>query len=233
MRTEGRYGSRASYTCYGIDCEGRRDVLGFYFTESEGATAWGRVLEDLKSRGVEDILICCVDGLKGFAEAIREVYPRAIVQRCVVHVVRRVTRFVDERDRRALHAGLRKVYKATTLAAAEAQWVEFRGAWQGKYPRLIREWEAIWPEVSTYFEFGEHLRRMVYTTNPVEAVHRVLRKLLKGKAAWSSQLGLTKQLYLSLMQNEKSWKRQVRSWTSVQRELIATFGERYERHLRA
>lgn len=232
VRSEGKYSSCASYTCYGVDCHGQRDILGFYFTDNEGSTAWGRVLEDLKSRGVEDILIVCIDGLKGFTAAIKEVYPQAIVQRCMVHVVRNVTRFVDDKDRKALHAQLRKVYKAKTVGEAEMQWIEFKANWQKKYPKLIKDWEEIWPELTSYFNFGENLRRMVYTTNPVEAVHRVIRKLIKGKAAWSSQVALTKQLYLSLMQNEKSWKRSVYSWHSVERELVSAFGDRFERHLK-
>jgi len=231
VRSEGSYKSSASYTCYGVDAHGERDVLGFYFTDNEGAVSWGRVLEDLKDRGVEDILIVCVDGLTGFAAAIKEVFPLALVQRCMVHVVRSVTRFVDDKDRKRLHSDLRKVYQASTVGHADTQWLEFKATWGAKYPRLIKKWEQIWPELTTYFEFGRHLRRMVYTTNPVEAVHRVIRKLVKGKAAWSSQMALTKQLYLSLMQNERSWKRSVFAWQAVQRELIDAFGERYERHL--
>lgn len=232
VRSEGKYNSCASYTCYGVDCYGQRDVLGFYFTDNEGSIAWGRVLEDLKSRGVEDILIACIDGLTGFTEVIKDVYPLAIVQRCMVHVVRNVTRYVDDKDRRALHTQLRKVYHAKTVSQADAQWKEFKATWESKYPRLIEKWETLWPELTSYFNFGEHLRRMIYTTNPVEAVHRVIRKLIKGKAAWSSQTGLMKQLYLSLMQNEKSWKRSVHAWQSVQRDLTKSFGDRFERHLK-
>lgn len=233
VRTDGQYGSRASYTCYGIDAAGQRDILGFYFTEAEGASAWGRILEDVRARGVEDILICCVDGLAGFSEVIGAVFPKATVQRCVVHAVRSATQFVDDKDRKALHAQLRRVYQAPTLAQADAEWIEFAQQWGGKYPGVIKKWEQGWPELQGYFGFGEDLRRMIYTTNPVEAVHRIVRKLVKGKAAWTSELALTKQLYLSLMHNEKSWRRQAYRWTSVQRELARRYGERYLKHLAA
>ena len=231
VRQDGRYAQRASYTCYGIDVRGQRDILGFYFEGTEGAHAWGRILQDLHDRGVEEILIVCVDGLRGFREAIEAVYPQAITQRCVVHAVRQVTRLVDDKDRRALHAGLRHVYAAATEELAEANWVEFRQTWASKYPRLIRDWEAVWPELVPYFGFGTDLRRMMYTTNPVEGVHRVVRKLVKSKAAWVSEEALVKQLWLSLMHNEKSWKRAALGWKSAQRELAERYGERFTRHL--
>ena len=231
VRSDGRYAQSASYTCYGIDAHGQRDILGLYFTDAEGAAAWGRILEDIRSRGVEEVLVFCVDGLAGFTEVIGEVYPAALVQRCVVHAVRAATRFVDERDRKALHAALRAVYTAPTRAAAESRWEEFEAAWAGKYPGLIRSWEAAWPELTVMFDFGAELRRMIYTTNPVEAVHRIVRKLIKGKAAWVSQQALAKQLYASLQQNERSWRRGAYGWKAAQRELAQVFGERFTKYL--
>lgn len=161
VRTDGTYASRASYTCYGIDVDGRRDILGFYFSEAEGARAWGRILQDLRERGVEDILVCCVDGLAGFADAIHAVVPEATVQRCVVHAVRNATQFVDDKDRRALHAQLRRVYQADTVARAEAEWHEFASAWGKKYPGVVRKWKPAQREFAERYgeRFTKHLNR--------------------------------------------------------------------------
>lgn len=231
VRQEGQYFSRAFYTVYGIDAEGQRDLLGLYINESEGAYRWGLVLEDLKERGVEDVLIFCTDDLSGFSEAISEVYPLSVIQKCIVHKVRSSTRFIDSKDSKALRKELRTVYTAPTREAARTAMDAFSVSWGSKYGQLVESWERDWDELMAFMDYPKELRRMIYTTNPVEALHRIIRKLIKGKAAWVSDTALIKQIYLSLMHNKKSWKRSAFGWNAIQRDLTQKYGKRFSRHL--
>lgn len=231
VRYEGRYTSRAFYTVYGIDAEGQRDLLGLYINENEGSNRWGLVLEDLQDRGVEDILVFCTDDLTGFSEAISQVYPLGVIQKCIVHKVRSSTRFVDDRDSKAVRKDLRQVYTANSKEAARTAMEAFTVNWGDKYSKLVQSWEQDWEELMAFMEYPKELQRMIYTTNPVEALHRIIRKLIKGKAAWVSDTALIKQIYLSLMHNEKSWKRKAYGWKAIQRDLIQMYGERFSRHL--
>ena len=231
VRYEGRYSNRAFYTVYGIDAEGHRDLLGLYINESEGASRWGMVLEDLKERGVEDVLVFCTDDLSGFSEAISEVYPLAVIQKCIVHKVRSSTRFVDDKDSKEVRKALRAVYTANSKEAARSAMVSFKVSWEHKYSTLVDSWEKDWEELMAFMDYPKEMRRMIYTTNPVEALHRIIRKLIKGKAAWASDTALVKQIYLSLMHNEKSWKKRAYGWKAIHRALAEMYGERYTRHL--
>lgn len=231
VRHEGRYETRVFYTVYGIDAEGRRDLLGLYIHGSEGAGRWGWVLEDLHERGVEEVLIFCTDDLAGLSEAIGEVYPQAVTQKCIVHKVRSSTRFVDDQDGKAVRQDLRTIYTAPTREAARTALDAFAVKWGDKYARLVDSWEKDWEELMAFLDYPKALRRLIYTTNAVEALHRILRKLIKGKAAWVSDTALLKQIYLCLMHNEQSWKRNVQGWKAIQRELLELYGERYARHL--
>jgi len=210
------FSSRASYTVYAIDFAGNRDILGIYVMESEGAMGWGRVLEDLQRRGMQEVFCFCVDGLKGLPHAIREVYPKSIVQRCIVHQVRHTTRFCADAHIKRVRVDLRAIYTAVDQTAAQAALAAFKKNWDAHYPNISKSWEDNWDDLMAFLAFPQDLRRIIYTTNPVEAVHRVLRKLIKGKAAWSSEAGLIKQLYLSLMHNTKSWQRKANNWKKVQ-----------------
>ncbi len=232
IRHEGAYSNRAFYTVYGLDAQGQRDLLGLYIHESEGARAWARVLEDIRKRGVEDVLIFCTDDLKGFSEAIDEVYPLSMVQKCIVHKVRSSTRFCDDKDSKEVRKDLRSVYSSPTRSAAELAMEAFELKWQSKYEGICLTWRKDWDELMAFMDYPAGMRRMIYTTNAVEALHRIVRKLIKGKAAWVSDTALTKQLYLSLMHNEKSWKRPALGWKKIQRELIALHGERVLNHMR-
>lgn len=223
--------SKAIYTCYGVSANGQRDVLGLYLDESEGSRQWGLILEDIQRRGVEDVLFFCIDGLKGFKNVIEQVYPNAIVQRCIVHMIRNSTRFVANKDLRAVCADLRKIYTAANRNQAEIALEAFGERWDKKYREIRPKWHENWDELMAFMDYGQNIRRMIYTTNPVEALHRVMRKVTKSKGAWSNDKGLLKQLYLALKYNEKSWKRKTFNWVSIQRELIDKYGERYENHL--
>lgn len=231
VRQEGHFVTKAVYTVYGVGVEGRRDVLGLHLGQNEGAGQWGLILEDLKRRGVEEILFCCVDGLNGFSDAILEVFPTALVQRCIVHKIRSSTRFVSDKDRKAICRDLRKVYTAANQEQAALALEVFGETWDKKYSEIKEKWLQEWDELMVFMEYGAHIRRMIYTTNPVEALHRIMRKVTKSKGAWSNDKALLKQLYLTLKHNEKSWKRTAFHWSAIQRELRKKFGKRYEQWL--
>jgi putative transposase len=231
VRDSGHIVSKAIYTCYGVSADGQRDVLGLYLGESEGARQWGLILEDLQRRGVEDVFFFCIDGLTGFKDVIQQVYPNAIIQRCIVHMIRNSTRFVSNKDLKAVCADLRNIYTATNRDQAEIALEAFGERWDKKYREIKPKWQDNWDELMAFMDYGQHIRRMIYTTNPVEALHRVMRKVTKTKGAWSNDKGLLKQLYLTLKYNEKSWKRKAFNWVAIQRELIDKFGGRYEKHL--
>ncbi|MCZ2100781.1 MAG: IS256 family transposase [Chitinophagales bacterium] len=231
VRESGTIISKAIYTCYGVDSDGERDILGLYVDNAEGARYWGLILEDLQRRGIEDVFIFCVDGLKGFKEVINQVYPQANVQRCIVHMIRQSTRFVAWSDARKLNSDLRAVYTASNETGARIAMNAFESKWNEKYPEVAKSWNNNWEELMHFMNYSQHIRRMIYTTNPVEAVHRLMRKTTKSKGAWTSEKALIKQLYLTLTHNDKSWKRKSLRWSSIQRELINMYGDRYKKHL--
>ncbi len=226
VRNEGRYESRAFYTVYAVDWEGQRDLLGLYVDASEGAKRWGLILQDLKRRGVEDILVMCTDNLKGFSEMIDEVYPQTIIQKCIVHQVRNSLKYVDDKDRRKVSADLRSIYKAAGREQAQTALEAFAVKWGKKYNYIVEQWQNNWEELMAFLDFSTQIRRMIYTTNPVETLHRIIRKLIKGKAAWVSDTALIKQIYLSLMHNQKSWRGNAYRWKSIQRDLMENYAER-------
>jgi len=232
VRDSGQVVSKAVYTVYGIDANGERDVLGLYLSEAEGSRHWGLILEDLKRRHVEDVLIFCVDGLAGFKEVIEEVYPLSQVQRCIVHMIRSSTRFVGWKDSKAICKDLKKIYSSANQEQALTALEAFKVRWDDKYKEVSKKWEDNWEELMHFMKYSQNIRRMIYTTNPVEALHRSMRKVTKSKGAWVNDQALLKQLYLTLLHNEKSWKRMSYNWIPIQRELVERYGERYDRHLK-
>ena len=232
IREDGKIKTKATYVVFGVTVEGERDVLGLYQGfGSEGAGEWGLILEDLRRRGVEEVLFFCVDGLKGFSEVIQQVYPHALVQRCIVHMIRNSTRFVSYKERRAICRDLAKIYKAANREQAALALEKFGETWDKKYPKIKQSWLEAWDDLMVFMDYPEAIRRMIYTTNPVEALHRILRKVTKTKGAWSNDKGLFKQLFLAITYHEKSWKRKAHSWAKVQHALVEKFGERYEKWL--
>jgi putative transposase len=231
VREEGKVISKAIYTVYAVTVDGQRDILGLYLNESEGARQWGLILEDIKRRGVEDVLFFSVDGLTGFREVIEQVFPDSALQRCIVHKIRNSTRYVIEKDRKAICTDLKKIYTSSDRVQALVALAAFGEKWDSKYKEIKRSWEQDWDELMVFMDYSQNIRRMIYTTNPVEAVHRVMRKVTKTKGAWSNDRGLLKQLYLTLKYSEKSWKGKAHYWIAIQRELMEYFGERYIRHL--
>jgi len=229
VREEGTVKLKAIYTVYAITVEGQRDILGLYLSESEGSRQWGLILEDLRRRGVEDVFFFSIDGLKGFKDVIEHVFPLSLIQRCIVHKIRNSTRYVSYKDIKAVCSSLRKIYTSANREQAEFALEAFGKRWDTQYKEIRPSWEEDWDELMAFMDYGENIRRMIYTTNPVEAVHRVMRKVTKTKGAWSNDKGLIKQLYLTLKYNEKSWKRGASNWFAIQRELMERFGERYSR----
>jgi putative transposase len=231
VREDGKVISKAIYTVYAVTVDGERDILGLYLNESEGARQWGLILEDIKRRGVEDVLFFSVDGLTGFKEVIERVFPDSALQRCIVHKIRNSTRYVIEKDRKAICTDLKKIYTSSDRVQALVALAAFGEKWDSKYKEIRRSWEVDWDELMVFMDYSQNIRRMIYTTNPVEAVHRVMRKVTKTKGAWSNDRGLLKQLYLTLKYSQKSWKGKAHYWIAIQRELMEYFGERYIRHL--
>lgn len=227
VKEDGTFIDKCVYTLYSIDTEGQRDILGIYLSDTESASQWGIVLEDLKKRGVEDIFIACVDGLPGFKQAISHVYPKVIVQRCIVHKIRNSVRFTSDKNRKKLCSDLRKVYSAISKEQASIELEVFEKNWPKQGKRIADSWRKDWDELMAFMEFSPAIRRIIYTTNPVEALHRIIRKVTKSKGAWVSEKALIKQLYLTLTQSEKSWKKKAFNHLDVQAEFADKFGVRF------
>ena len=231
VREDGVVKSKAVYTVYGVDSEGNRDVLALKIGQAESAKEWGRILDSIKDRGVDDVLFFAVDGLSGFKEAILAVFPEAIVQRCVVHMVRSSLRFVDDMDFKQIAKGLKAIYTADNEAEGQACLDAFAQEWGAKYPEIVKAWTENWIELTAFFGFNWAVRKLIYTTNSVEGLHRMMRKTTKTKAAFVSDKALIKLLYLTLEKKQKVWSRKVHSYKAVQRSIIREFGERFTKHL--
>ena len=213
MRHEGRVENRAVYVALGIDLNGRKDVLGLWTSASEGAKFWLNVLTELRNRGVRDIYLVCVDGLKGFPQAIESIFPKAQVQLCIVHLVRASMNYVTWKDRKKVVADLKPVYKAVTADEAERQLSEFEAKWP-KYPAIARLWREQWERVIPFFAFPEEVRKVVYTTNAVESLHMSLRKIIKTRGSFPSEEAAFKLLYLALTKVVAKWET-VQSWKQM------------------
>lgn len=225
VRDNGRVIKKAVYLCLGIDLEGKQDVLGMWIAENEGAKFWMNVCSELKGRGVEDILIACVDGLKGLPEAIEAVYPEAEVQLCIVHTIRYSTKFISFKDRRAFCKDLKEVYNAPTLEAAEQALEKLEEQWADKYPGSVRCWKDNWNRLSTFFRYPQELRKLIYTTNSIESLNSGLRKNTKNRKVFPSDDALFKILFLNIRNITKKWKHRW-GWNTVVNQLMILFPER-------
>ncbi len=226
VREDGAVSKKAVYIAIGTNLDGRKDVLGIWLDASEGAKYWLSVLNGLKSRGVEDILIASIDGLKGFVEAIQVAFPRTEVQRCVVHQIRSSTRYVSYKDVKAFVADLKPIYKAPTENGALAALEIFESKWSKKYAIGVRSWRENWNELSTMFKYSPEIRKMIYTTNAIENFNRQLRKVTKTKSAFVSTDAALKILYLTTMNVIEKWTMQLRDWPTILENLSIHFGDR-------
>ena len=224
MRHEGRVENRAVYVAIGTNLEGRKDVLGLWTSSSEGAKFWLNVLTELRNRGVRDVYLFCVDGLKGFPQAIESIYPKAQVQLCIVHMVRASLNYVSWQDRKKAAADLKLIYRATTADEAEMQLGAFAAKWP-KYPAVARLWRENWERVIPFFAFPEEVRKVVYTTNAVESLHMSLRKIIKTRGSFPTEEAAIKLLYLALIKTVEKWET-VQHWKQMLNYLDTYCGER-------
>lgn len=231
VREEGTVVKKAVYIAIGTDMEGKKDVLGLWVGATESSKYWLGVLNGLKNRGVQDILIISVDGLTGFPEAIAVAYPKTEIQRCIIHQIRSSTRYVSYKDVKAFTAALKPIYKAPTEESALVALDELERTWGTKYPAAIHSWREHWDELATMFKYPEQIRRIIYTTNVVENFNRQLRKVTKTKSAFVSDDAMLKQLYLVTMQVTDKWTMPIRDWGSILMQLMIYFGDRAKNDL--
>jgi transposase-like protein len=223
VRDEGKVKSRAVYHILGVNKEGKKDLLGIYVSESEGANFWLSVLTDLQSRGVKDMLIVCIDGLKGFEEAITSIYPEADVQSCIIHQIRNSMKYVASKDQKAFMADLKPVYKADTKQEAEINLESLSEKWEKKYPVVIKSWQDNWHKLSTYFKYTADIRRIIYTTNTIEGFHRQVRKVTKTRGAFPNDNALLKLVFLAYKNACKKWTMPLQNWALTISQLAIHF----------
>jgi transposase-like protein len=228
VRAQGHYQSRAVYTVLGLSLTGHKEVLGLYLADSEGANFWLGVLTDLQNRGVQDILIASVDGLTGFPDAIQAIFPKTEVQLCIVHQIRNSMRYVGSKHHKAFMVDLKRVYKALNKEAAETALDELEQIWGEKYPIVIQSWRKKWDNLSVYFRYPEPIRKVIYTTNSIEAVHRQFRKLTKTKGGFPNDNSLLKLLYLGIQNASKKWTMPIQNWNLTLSQLAIFFEGRLD-----
>jgi putative transposase len=215
VRDQGVVRNKAVYLALGVTAHGSKEVLGLWIEQNEGAKFWLKVVNELKTRGVRDILIACCDGLKGFPEAIEAVFPNAVVQTCIVHMIRNSARFVSYKDRKELVRDLKPVYTAANREGAEAALRAFEEKWGRRYPMIGSSWRANWERVVPFLDFPPDIRRIIYTTNAIESLNSSLRKLVYHRGHFPSDEAVTKLLYLALRNLEKRWDRSARDWSKA------------------
>jgi putative transposase len=233
VREDGRVIVKALYTLLGIDQSGKKQILGLYISDAEGANFWCSVLADIKERGVDDILIACVDGLKGFPQAIASIFPNTEVQLCVVHQIRNSLRFVASKHQKEFMTDLKEVYRASSKEIAEKNLNKLDEKWGQKYPTTLKLWHNNWGELSTYFKYDVNVRKLVYTTNPVESVHRQIRKYTKFKGSFTSENALKKIVFCAYMKMTQKWTMPVQNWPLIVSQLDIHFPERLNLSLAA
>mgnify|MGYP003389981332 CR=1 FL=1 len=226
VKDGGKVENRAVYNILGITTEGKKELLGMYVSENEGANFWLSVLTDLQSRGIKDILIACIDNLKGFSEAIISIYPKTEVQSCIVHQIRNSLKYVASKNQKEFMADLKQVYQAPSKDFAEEQLKLLSEKWEKKYPVVINSWNNNWHKLSTYFKYTEAIRKIIYTTNAIEGFHRQVRKVTKNKTAFTTDMALLKLIYLAQRNISKKWTAPLQNWSLTVSQLSIIFGER-------
>lgn len=226
VRVDGKVTTKAFYSVLAVSTEGKKDILGLYLSENEGARFWLGVLNDLRSRGVEDLLIASIDGLKGFPEAIADVFPKTEIQLCIVHQIRNSLKYVVSKDQKAFMADLKLVYRASSKDLAEHHLLELGEKWGKKYPAVMKSWSDNWDNLSQYFKYPEELRRIIYTTNIVEGFHRQIRKYTKNKGAFTSENALLKLIYCACQKVLEKWNQPMHNWALIISQLQIYFDGR-------
>ena len=226
VRSEGQIIKKAVYIAIGVNMDGRKDVLGMWVGENESAKFWAGVLNSLRNRGVEDILIACTDNLTGFSQAIEAVFPKTDIQNCIIHQLRNSSKYVSYKDIKALMADLKKVYTAVDEESALDALEAFAAVWDSKYPKISKSWYENWPNLSTYFKFPQELRKLIYTTNTIEGFNRQLKKVTKAKSVFPTDDSLFKMLYLAMKDITKKWTGRRQDWSRIYAQLVIYYGDR-------
>ena len=226
VRSEGQIVKKAVYIAIGVNLEGRKSVLGMWVGENESAKFWASVLNNLKNRKVEDILIACTNNLTGFSEAIAAVFPKTDIQNCIIHQLRNSSKYVSYKDIKALMANLKRVYQAVDEQSALAALDDFAEIWDKKYPKISKSWRENWANLSTYFKYPQEVRRLIYTTNSIEGFNRQLRKVTKTRSVFPTDDSLFKMLYLAMVDITKKWTGRQRDWSMIHAQLSIYFAER-------
>jgi transposase-like protein len=211
----GRVSRHTMYVAIGVNMQGKKELLGLWLCETEGAKFWLSCLTDLKNRGLQDILVACVDGLTGFPEAIRTAYPQAKVQLCIVHLVRAALKYVTDKDSRAVAADLKTIYQAATVLEAEQALEKFASVWGEKYPTIVKQWRLKWSDIVTMFDFPAPIRRVIYTTNAIESVNSVIRKFTRNRKQYPNAESALKLVYLAIHEASRKWTMPIVGWKAA------------------
>ena len=225
-RQDGQVRNRAVYLALGVNMEGHKELLGLWIAGTEGAKFWLGILNELKNRGVRDMLICCVDGLTGFPDAIEAVFPQTQVQLCIVHMVRHSLKYVSWKERKTVAKDLKSIYSAATVEEAELALEEFAEQWDERYPTISASWRRHWNEIIPFFAFPPDIRRAIYTTNAIESLNRTLRKIIKNRQAFPTDEAILKILYLALNNASKKWTMPIRNWKPALNQFAIAFAGR-------
>jgi len=228
VRKDSKVINKCVYSVLGIDMEGKKDILGLWISDNESASFWLSICNELKNRGVSDILIACRDNLSGFSSAIQTVFPKAEQQLCIIHQIRNSTKYVSYKDLKPLMADLKYVYQAPTEEDALFHLEEFREKWNKKYPQICKSWDLNWAELSTFFKYPDEVRRLIYTTNAVEGFHRMLRKYTKTKTIYPTDESVKKSVFLSINEITKKWSMPIRDWGIIIGQLMIFFEDRFK-----
>ena len=231
IRTDMRVINKSFYLALGINVDGHKELLGIWISENEGAKFWLSVLTELKSRGVQDILIACVDGLKGFPEAINTEYPQTRIQLCIVHMVRNSLRFVSWKDYKAVTADLKRIYKASTQEAALLELARFGELWDEQYPQITKSWNTHWPNLITLFEYPPDIRKAIYTTNAIESLNSVIRAATKKRKTFPNDASALKVVYLAIQQASQRWTMPIQNWKAALNRFTIQFKHRITQYL--
>ncbi len=226
VKSQGSVRNKAIYLAFGVGMNGLKEVLGIWASDNEGSKFWMQVITELKARGVQDIFIACVDGLKGFPEAIEAIYPQTQIQLCIVHLVRHSLFYVSHKDRKEVAADLKMIYQAPTLDEADYQLSKFADKWKVAYPMVVKSWQANWARVIPMFSFAPEIRRAIYTTNTIESLNMTLRKIIKNRAMFPSDEAVFKILYLALRNISKRWTMPIANWSGAMNQFAILFENR-------
>jgi len=231
IRQDKRVINKSIFLALGINTEGEKELMGMWIAENEGAKFWLSVLTELQHRGVEDILIACVDGLKGFPDAINSVYPDTHIQLCIVHMVRNSLKYVSWKDYKAVTADLKRVYRSTTEDEALLELERFGETWDGQYPQISKSWRTHWHNLNTLFNYPEDIRKVIYTTNAIESLNSVIRKAIKKRKIFPSDDSAKKMVYLAVKEASKKWTMPIHNWRKAMSRFIIEFEDRLEKHI--